>query len=60
MLTPINSPCIGLCEYNEEHLVCNGCYRTLHEIGIWSTLDWKQRDAIRAELEMRKMVIEGS
>lgn len=59
MLIPINSPCTGECKYNEEYLVCNSCYRTLHEIADWSYLTWQERDEIRLELEKRKVLIEG-
>ena len=31
----IESPCIGICQYN-EHRICVGCKRTYREVGLWN------------------------
>jgi len=38
------SPCIGVCQYNEEEL-CSGCFRTSQEISKWfdMTIDEKKK-----------------
>lgn len=43
MTSPILSPCIGICEVNESGL-CQGCFRTLHEIGQWLNFSNAQRE----------------
>lgn len=35
---PIPSPCINICTLDADG-VCQGCYRTLEEITVWSRLD---------------------
>lgn len=37
------SPCIGICSINPEGL-CEGCFRTLHEIGSWLQFSPSQRE----------------
>ncbi|HPO24425.1 MAG TPA: DUF1289 domain-containing protein [Arenimonas sp.] len=38
----IQSPCIGICMLDEQGL-CEGCYRTSHEIASWSLYNDEQR-----------------
>jgi len=35
----VESPCIGVCQLEEEADVCAGCHRTLAEIAAWSRSD---------------------
>jgi predicted Fe-S protein YdhL (DUF1289 family) len=43
MMPPISSPCIGICQVNENGL-CEGCFRTLDEIGSWRDYSAPQRE----------------
>lgn len=45
MTSPILSPCIGICNVN-DHGLCEGCFRTLHEIGSWVQFSPSQREYI--------------
>ena len=40
-----SSPCISLCQLNEE-AICKGCYRSAEEIRNWVYLDSEQRLAV--------------
>ncbi len=39
MSTPVASPCISICRMDAATGWCEGCLRTLDEIGVWSLLD---------------------
>jgi predicted Fe-S protein YdhL (DUF1289 family) len=43
MMPPISSPCIGICQVDESGL-CEGCFRTLDEIGSWRDYSASQRE----------------
>lgn len=45
MKSSVLSPCIGICHVNEQGL-CEGCFRTLHEIGAWLQFSPSQREHI--------------
>ncbi len=46
-LDGVVSPCIGVCVLNMED-VCEGCFRTVEEIGQWGELSQvEQRDVVR-------------
>lgn len=49
----IASPCVKLCAIHPEEKICTGCYRSLHEIGAWSSMDNATRLAIMDELPSR-------
>lgn len=40
------SPCISVCRMSPERGHCEGCFRTLDEIRIWSRADASQRRGI--------------
>lgn len=40
------SPCISVCRMSEETGYCSGCWRSLDEIAMWSSLE----DAARREV----------
>tara|TARA_B100000780_G_C21084325_1_gene436756 strand:+ start:1121 stop:1306 length:186 start_codon:yes stop_codon:yes gene_type:complete len=48
----INSPCIGVCQYNNEEL-CSGCFRTVDEISKWTKISNDEREKIMGELDSR-------
>ena len=47
------TPCINVCEIDEETGYCMGCFRTREEIAIWSSLDEIEQLAIMETLEDR-------
>lgn len=51
---PVASPCVSTCQLNAEN-ICEGCYRSLEEIGAWIKLDNDARmDVLRRCEERRK------
>ena len=49
----IDSPCIKLCSIHPGERICVGCYRSMEEIGAWSSLSTEVRLEIMAELPSR-------
>ncbi len=47
------SPCVGVCRLDDTGF-CEGCLRTIEEIGAWAGLDEGTRRAIMADLEHRR------
>lgn len=50
----IATPCIKVCVVDGASSLCLGCYRTLSEIGGWTSLTDAQRAAIMADLPLRR------
>lgn len=50
MMKSILSPCIGVCELDEQQ-VCVGCSRTIEEIGQWTQMDDRQRKLIMDRID---------
>ncbi|TGK11661.1 DUF1289 domain-containing protein [Leptospira fletcheri] len=50
----VRSPCIKVCEMNPETGYCQGCFRTIEEIGMWTAYTEEERKRIRSELLDRK------
>ncbi|NRG18330.1 DUF1289 domain-containing protein [Rhizobiales bacterium] len=53
-MTVLESPCINVCQIDRKSGLCLGCYRTLDEIAVWSTLKYEDRRAIMDELGARR------
>ncbi|QCB47039.1 DUF1289 domain-containing protein [Hydrogenophaga sp. PAMC20947] len=51
----VPSPCVSICELDEQHGGCKGCYRTLHEISVWSQLDDAEKREVWARIEARQI-----
>ncbi len=49
----IESPCVKLCVIHPKAKICTGCYRTLDEIGSWSSLTPELRRDIMSNLPER-------
>jgi len=49
----IDSPCIKLCSIHPTERICVGCYRSMEEIGAWSSLSSEVRLEIMSELPSR-------
>ena len=56
---PILSPCVLVCVMNPKSGLCLGCYRTLEEIERWRIYSDDEREAILADLRVRKKTDEG-
>ncbi|MCW5222478.1 DUF1289 domain-containing protein [Verminephrobacter aporrectodeae] len=46
----VPSPCISVCRMSPDRSHCEGCYRTLDEIGVWARADARLRRSIWARL----------
>lgn len=56
-MTVFDSPCINICQIDRKSGLCLGCYRTLDEIAMWSSLKDKDRRAIMDELDARRSTL---
>lgn len=50
---PVPSPCMSVCQMDEDTALCQGCLRTLDEIRVWGNADSQQRLSIWANIETR-------
>nr|WP_246316071.1 DUF1289 domain-containing protein [Tepidicella baoligensis] len=48
------SPCVNVCRMSAVSGLCEGCWRTLDEIRLWSGLDDAGRQACWARVEARQ------
>lgn len=56
---PVESPCNDVCKLDEQTGWCLGCYRTLDEIGSWSSLaDADKRAVIERSAKRRAAAAE--
>jgi predicted Fe-S protein YdhL (DUF1289 family) len=51
--TAIESPCIRICQIHPVHRLCEGCGRSLEEIGGWLAMSADERRRIMAEIPAR-------
>lgn len=49
----IASPCINVCKMDEGGRFCQGCWRTLAEISVWSAASDEERISILAAVGQR-------
>lgn len=47
------SPCMSVCQMDDETDLCQGCLRTLDEIGRWGNADDASRRSIWQAIEAR-------
>jgi predicted Fe-S protein YdhL (DUF1289 family) len=47
---PIKSPCVSICVMDPATGWCEGCYRTLAEIGGWARFSPEERDRVMRTL----------
>lgn len=50
----VPSPCIGVCRVDPVRQTCEGCWRTLDEIGAWAFADDAEKRQIWDALEARQ------
>ena len=48
----IESPCVGVCRLSDRY--CLGCFRTIREIGGWSSYGDDEKLAVLAQLSERR------
>lgn len=48
------SPCIRVCQMNEDTGYCAGCFRTTEEIAKWLRYSDEERDSVIASLGKRR------
>jgi predicted Fe-S protein YdhL (DUF1289 family) len=49
----VPSPCMSVCQMDDETALCQGCLRTLDEIGRWGNADDASRRSIWQAIEAR-------
>jgi uncharacterized protein len=56
----VASPCNKVCRIDANTGWCEGCLRTLHEIGAWSQLDDADKREVVEQLAQRKLRLQPS
>lgn len=51
----IESPCVGICNFDRKSYLCAGCFRTAGEIRHWRKFTDHKRRQILAELRTREV-----
>lgn len=49
----VPSPCLSVCQMDEFTGLCQGCFRTLEEIGQWGNADDAFKRVVWARIEVR-------
>lgn len=57
---PVPSPCTNVCRIAVASGWCEGCYRTIDEITVWSRLDDDAKRAIWLQLDQRRALTQES
>jgi predicted Fe-S protein YdhL (DUF1289 family) len=52
--TTIPSPCITICQMDDQSGFCIGCFRTLDEIRDWMIMTAEQKRQVLQQLEQRR------
>lgn len=55
----MESPCVGICVISPKDGLCDGCFRSRHEIARWSSYSDAERRAIMQELKQRRVKASG-
>lgn len=50
----VPSPCVSICELDERHGRCKGCYRSLKEIAAWGGLTDADKLEVWERIEARQ------
>lgn len=50
----VESPCISVCQLDEQSGLCRGCWRTRDEIAAWGRADTDARLAILEKIHERR------
>lgn len=49
----VASPCVSICNINDDSGLCEGCFRTLDEIAAWSQLDNAAKREVWSRITLR-------
>ena len=52
-MSPVSSPCVGICQLDTASKICLGCGRTLEEIANWQLMDAMQKHQVMKRLPPR-------
>ena len=50
----IPSPCIRVCQFSQDDLVCKGCYRSQDEVRNWMIMNSQEKLDCLAQIEIRQ------
>lgn len=56
----IPSPCVSVCRMDAAGALCQGCWRTLAEIGGWSRMTDPERQQVWHEIALRVAAAEAT
>jgi len=54
MTEEISSPCVAVCQLDDDEQYCIGCYRTPQEIEKWANLTEEQKLLVIEQLSIRR------
>ena len=57
---PLKSPCVSICVLDPATGWCEGCLRTLGEIGAWARLSADERDVVLRTLPARRRALRAA
>ncbi len=49
----VASPCVSICNINDDTGLCEGCFRTLDEIAVWSQMDNAAKREVWSRITLR-------
>ena len=55
----VPSPCVSICELDEQQGQCKGCYRSLQEIAVWGGLSDAEKRTVWDRIEARQLALAG-
>jgi hypothetical protein len=55
----VPSPCVSICELDEQQGQCKGCFRSLQEIGVWGCLSDADKRDVWGLIEARQLASAG-
>ncbi len=55
----VPSPCVSICELDEQQGQCKGCYRSLQEIAVWGHLSDAEKRTVWGRIEARQLASAG-
>lgn len=54
LMSSIASPCINVCTLNAANGLCDGCFRTIDEISVWSRASETEKRNILSAVSHRR------
>ena len=52
--TTIESPCIGVCEYDDTEEFCMGCYRSVEDLQKWWIYTKEEKEEALKKIAIRR------